>query len=79
MCVFPLSEGEQVTAETVDEKAPEVTTANTVPPSEKEVSVSSVTKAAPGEISITPQITQNKHTLKNKVEEHHRCIIRCTF
>ena len=59
VCVFPLSEGDQVTAQTVvvggSEKSPELTTANTVPPSEKEVNVSSVTKAALGEIL-------NRHT-----------------
>lgn len=59
MWAFPLSEGEQVAAETIDdggsEKAPEVTTANSVPPSEKEVSVSSVTTDA-GKIFILHQI-----------------------
>lgn len=58
LCVFPLSEGEQVTAETVDdgsEKTPEVTT---VPPPEREVSTSSVAKAAAGETFIG---LQSKH------------------
>lgn len=72
MCVFPLSAAEKVTAKTAnegDEKAPEVTAINSVPPTKEEVTVSSVTKAAAGEIH---QIISNKHTRKNKVEEHHK-------
>lgn len=60
MCVFPLSEGERVTAETVvdggSEKAPEVTTVNTVPATEEEVTLSSVATAAAGEMRIMLQI-----------------------
>lgn len=54
MCMFPLSEAEQVTAEAVkdgaSEKAPEGNTVNTVPPLEEEVSVSTVNKGAGGEV-----------------------------
>lgn len=70
---FLLLEGEQVTAQPVNdpgtEKVPDATTANTVPSFDKEVNVSSVTKAAPGQFTAV-DCNNNTHEKIKHIQIH---------